>query len=115
MPLKCRPNVDAARSQTERMINEAEKAIGEMPRTKKLGPRSRDVRTRSAEHCAPRIASARAAFSAASENPDPLAQRDGYIRAAFQAGQALTCARVHKINKKMGTMPVPKPKKKKDK
>jgi hypothetical protein len=67
---------------------------------------------RSAEHCTQKLESARVAFVAAEGADGALAQRDGYIRAAFQAGQALSCARVAKIGKKLGHMPVPKAPKK---
>jgi hypothetical protein len=118
MAPKCRPDVAAARAQTERMLKEAEKAIGAMPsvhaKPQLTGPKEFTQKgPRSAEHCAPRLESARAVFAAAGENSDPLAQRDGYVRAAYQAGQALSCARVTQIGKKLGRMPTPKMKKKK--
>ena|SRR3990172_7062043 len=120
MALKCKPDVAAARAQTERMLKEAEKAIGAMPSVHPRpldGPSSKEFSPqtkgpRSAEHCAKRLESARAAFAAAGEVGDMLRQRDGYIRAAYQAGQALSCARVAKIGKKLGTMPAPKKSKK---
>lgn len=123
MALKCKPDVAAARVQTERMLKEAEQAISAMPATHKKplsGPKGKEFpeaqtrrAPRSAEHCSSRLASAQIAFTAAGEAPDALAQRDGYIRAAYQAGQALSCARVAKIGKKLGHTPPPKPPKKK--
>jgi len=118
MPPKCRPNVAAARTQTARMLKEAEQAIRSM--TKKKGELSgpRKVTTlippsqRSAEHCKVSLENARMAFAAAEQVPEPLAKRNGYIRATFQAGQALACARVAKIGAKLGTMPAPKKPKK---
>jgi hypothetical protein len=41
-----------------------------------------------------------------------LKQRDGYIAAAYRAGQALSCARVTQVGKKLGRMPAPKKPKK---
>ena len=113
-------DIDAARNQTERMLKEAEKAIGEMPQAHAepalRGPKQAEFTRsakgpRSAEHCMPRLQSARAAFETARDG-SPLEQRNAYVRAAFQAGQALSCARVTKIGKKMGHMPSPKKPKK---
>jgi len=116
MAPKCRPDVAAARAQTSHMINEAEKVISDMPQTLS-GPRKGKAYAlvppaqRTAAHCAPRLEAARAAFAAAGEAKDPLAQRDGYIRATYQAGQALSCARTANIGTKLGVAPKPKKKK----
>lgn len=107
MPPKCRPDVAVARAQTERILREAEKAIESMPSVRSKPSLSGP--------CTMRLTSARVAFSIAGESPDPMAQRDGYIRASFQAGQALSCARVTQIGKKLGRMPAPKTKKKAEK
>lgn len=118
MPPKCRPDVAAARAQTERMIADAEKAIGTMPAVHVLsGPGFSPAvvrrAPRSAEHCSKRLETARAVFAAAGEQSDLIKQRDSYIHATYQAGQALSCARAQAIGKKLGTMPsAKKPKKK---
>lgn len=127
MPPKCRPNVAAARTQTASMLKEAEKAINAMAKERIQryldergleGPRKKKTLTlvppnqRSAESCRVSLQSARMAFATAERLPDELAQRDGFIRATFQAGQALACAQVAKIGVKLGTMPAPKKPKK---
>lgn len=111
MASKCRPDVAAARAQTERMLRSAEQLIEGRNKIKR--PISKNAPPgKPMDFCAPRLASARAAFEAAGLAPDPMAQRDGYIRATFQAGQALSCARVTPLGKKIGAMPKPKKPKK---
>jgi len=126
MPPKCRPDVTAARAQTERMLKEADSAIRLVhggayeytlgaPKKKRKSKQKplTPVDQRSAQHCIARVKSAQLAFNAADKLTEPYERRDGYIRAAYQAGQALSCARVASVGTKLGTMPkpkVPKPK-----
>ena len=85
------------------------------PKKKKRKQRKQKLLTpvdqRSAQHCVARVKSAQLAFDAADKLTEPYERRDGYIRAAYQAGQALSCARVTSIGTKLGTMPKPKAKK----
>ena len=108
---KCTPNVAEARAQAERMLDQAERAIRKLPsRAAGLsGPSEfstaiKAAAPRTAAHCTLRLESARAALSAVGTGT-PLEQRDGYIRAAYAAGQALGCATTAAIGKKLGHMP----------
>ena len=68
-------NVDAARKQTERMLADAKRKIG-------AGP-----------ICQVPLLAAQAAFSTADQF-EGLERRNEYVRASFQAGQALACASI---------------------
>jgi hypothetical protein len=61
------------------------------------------------DHCRARLEGARIAFDGAEQAGDALAQRDAYVKAGFQAGQALSCVRTAKIGTKMGVEPIVKP------
>ncbi len=74
-------NVDAAKKQTARMIADAERQI----------PAN--------SSCSARLMTARTAFESAGQIDDSLERRNEYVRASFQAGQALTCAVVTGIIK----------------
>ena len=108
-----------ARAQTESVIKAAEKVMASPadslsgPKRKKAGEgyELTPVGKRAWDHCKIRLEGARAAFSAAGEEGDPLKQRDAYVRAGFQAGQAMSCVRTAKIGTKMGVAPIIKPQK----
>lgn len=107
MPPKCGPQVATARAQAEALLGEARTAIGALPelgaprRTTTLPPGAR------AALCRPRLAEAEAALAAAGGTKGVMAQRDGYIRASFHAGQALACARATAVGKLAVGMPMP--------